>query len=187
MNHNQKEFFLQWNTSSLISHWGEFKNYILHNNPLIAAIQETKFNDSDASKYNFNIKGYCLYTNNLNKTPRQGGAAIYISNKLLHHQIHIQTTLNAVALKVKIAQLDITIVSIYLSPTHPIPPELISNFISQISSPCLILGDFNAHHMTWGCQSNSTRGKHLLSIMDKYNLIHIIHWKTLRCRYIYIM
>ena len=173
MNHNQKEFFLQWNTSSLISHWGEFKNYILHNNPLIAAIQETKFNDSDASKYNFNIKGYCLYTNNLNKTPRQGGAAIYISNKLLHHQIHIQTTLNAVALKVKIAQLDITIVSIYLSPTHPIPPELISNFISQISSPCLILGDFNAHHMTWGCQSNSTRGKHLLSIMDKYNLIHI--------------
>ena len=62
------EFFLQWNTNSLVSHWGQFKNYMLHNKPLIAAIQETHFLDSDTINYNFNIRDYSLYTNNINKT-----------------------------------------------------------------------------------------------------------------------
>ena len=35
------------------------------------------------------------------------------------------------------------------------------------------MGDFNAHHMTWGCQSNNTRGTQLLKIMNDHNLVHI--------------
>ena len=78
MNSSHPEFFIQWNTSSLISHWGEFKNYILHNKPLIAAIQETHFIDYDSVNYNFNIRNYCLYTDNVNSTTRRGGSALYV-------------------------------------------------------------------------------------------------------------
>ena len=146
---------------------------MLHNKPLLAAIQETHFIDSDSINYNFNIRDYCLYTNNINQTPRRGGSALYISNNLLHHQIQLRTTLNVVGVKVKIAQLDLTVLSVYLSPTSSISPSLISALFSQIQSPCLILGDFNAHHMTWGCTSNNTRGTQLLDIMNNLNLIHI--------------
>ena len=84
------EFFLQWNTNSLIPHWGEFKNYILHNKPLLAAIQETRFLDTDLTNYNLNIRDYSLYTDNVNVYPRRGGRHFY----LLHHKIQLRTTLN---------------------------------------------------------------------------------------------
>ena len=167
------EFFLQWNTRSLISvfHWGEFKNYILNKKPLVAAIQETHFLDSDSVNYNYKIKGYSLYTNNVNDNPRRGGSALYISNKLLHHQIQLRTTLNAVGVKIKIAHLDLTVVSIYLSPTSPVPP--ISRLLSQLPTPFLVLGDFNAHHRTWGCNTTYTRGTQLLRILDDLDLTHL--------------
>ena len=173
MNNQTNEFFLQWNTNSLVSHWAEFKSYLLYNKPLIAAIQETHFLDSDSTNYNFNIRDYCLYTDNVNESPRQGGSALYISNKLLHHQINLRTTLNAVGVKVKIAQLDLAVLSVYISPSQTVSPNLISQLFSQISSPCLILGDFNAHHMSWGCNTNNTRGTQLFNIINELNLIHI--------------
>ena len=173
MNQSSSEFFLQWNTNSLVSHWGQFKNYMLHNKPLVAAIQETHFLDSDSTSYNFNIRDYSLYMDNINQTPRRGGAALYISNKLLHHQIDLQTPLNAVGVKAKIAQLDLTILSVYLTPSRTIAPSDISELFSQIPSPCIIMGDFNAHHMTWGCKNNNTRGNQLLNIMNNHNLIHL--------------
>ena len=167
------EFLLQWNTRSLlpVPHWGEFKNYMLNKKPLVAAIQETHFIDSDAINYNYNIKGYSLYTDNVNETPRRGGSALYISNKLLHHQIPLRTTLNAVGAKIKIAQLDLTVVSLYLSPTTPVPP--VSQLLSQLPTPFLVLGDFNAHHRTWGCHNTYTRGTQLLNILDDLDLTHL--------------
>ena len=173
MTHTQPEIFLQWNTRSLVSNWGEFKNYVLYNKPLIAAIQETHFIDSDSDNYNFNIPDYCLYLNNINISPRQGGVAIYISNKLLHHQINLDTTLNAVGTKIKIAQRDLTVLSVYLSPSHPITPDEISKLFTQITPPYLILGDFNAHNRAWGCNNNNTRGNQLLDIMNNLDLIHL--------------
>ena len=61
-----------------ISLGGEFKNYIMHNKPLLAAIQETRFLDSDSMNYNFNIRDYSLYTDNVSETPR-GAARRFIS------------------------------------------------------------------------------------------------------------
>ena len=175
MAQSSSEFILQWNTSSLISHWGEFKNYIFNKKPLVAAIQETRFLDSDSVNYNFNISGYSLYTNNVNETPRRGGSALYISNKLLHHQISLQTTLNAVGASIKIAQQEISILSIYLSP-HPsshLPVNDLRQLLSQIPHPCLIMGDFNSYNLAWGSAYTNTRGTQLLNVMETFDLICI--------------
>ena len=167
------EFVLQWNVRSLISHWGQFKHYILSNNPLAAAIQETKFKDSDFDKYTFRIPGYSLYTNNVNTNARRGGTALFVSNKLLHHEIDLSSDQDAVAVKVKIAQRDITLVSLYLTPNKPIDQQAVSSLMRKIDGPCLIMGDFNAHHQTWGCSRNTPRGEIVLDLLEQHNLVFL--------------
>ena len=173
MNNTKEQFLLQWNTRSVVSHWAEFKQYIINKKPLIAAIQETYFLDSDAYNYNFNIRGYSLYWNNVNSKPRRGGSALYISNKLIHTQIKYNSPLNYVAATVKIAQRDINVVSIYLSPSEEFNEQQLDNFVQQIPSPKIIIGDFNAQHRAWGCDTDTTRGTRLLKVTDKHDLICI--------------
>lgn len=173
MNNSFGEFLLQWNARSVISHWEQFKAYILKHRPLVAAIQETRFLDSDDHNYNFKIRGYSLYTNNINLTPRRGGSALYVSNKLLHHEIDIKTQLNAVAVKVKIGRRDISIVSVYLPPAPAIPFQALAELFTNIPSPCIILGDLNAHHRAWGCTNNDTRGNHIDTLINNHNLVCI--------------
>ena len=64
----------------------------------------------------FTLRNYCLYCDNINIHPRRGGSALYISNKLIHNQIKYNSPLNYVAATVKIAQRDVNVVSIDLSP-----------------------------------------------------------------------
>ena len=173
MNTPAQEFILQWNTRSLVSHWGEFREYITNKKPLIAGIQETHFIDSDAQNYTFTLPGYSAYFNNINVTPRQGGAALYISNQLLHYEFKLNTNLNYVAANIQIAQQNINVISIYLSPTLNITKEDFDNFFRQLPSPSLILGDFNAHHLAWGCSSNNTRGRILNTALDDHQLVFL--------------
>ena len=173
MNPSLTEFVLQWNTRSLISHWGQFKHYILNNNPLAAAIQETRFIDSDFINYTFKIPGYSLYTHNTNTGQRQGGSALLISNNLLHHQINLNSNLDAVGVNVKLAQLDLTLISIYLRPSDDLDIPSLTQLIQNINTPCLIMGDFNSHHQAWGCDTNTRRGQILLDLLDRQNLIFL--------------
>ena len=172
MNPSQ-EFVLQWNTRSLLSHWGQFKHYILSNNPLAAAVQETHFNDIDLINYTYKIPGFSLYTHNLNVTPRRGGSALLISNNLLHHQIDLPPALDAVGVKIKIAQLDLTLISIYLRPSDNLDITSIANLFKNVDNPCLIMGDFNSHHQAWGCNTTTPRGQIMLNLMDQHNLIFL--------------
>ena len=87
----KKHFFLQWNALSLIGNWPHFREYIINKKTLLAAIQETRFLDTDSDDYKLTPFGYSLYCDNINTNPRQGGTALYISNNLLHHQILFDT------------------------------------------------------------------------------------------------
>ena len=167
----KEEFILQWNTSSLISHWAEFKHYILKHRPLVVAVQETRFNDSDP--YTFSIAGYSLYTHNLNCSPRRGGTAIFVSNKLLHHEVKVNTDLDHVAVQVQLLQTNIAIVSLYLSPSAQFPKASLSSLVDNLTKPVMILGDFNAHHPAWGSSHLDTRGRETEDLMNKHNLVFL--------------
>ena len=173
MNPTYDEILLQWNTRSLISHWAEFRDYMVNKKPLLAAIQETWFKDSDFTNYTLTLSGYSLYTDNINETPRRGGAALYVSNNLLHHQVTLNSTLNHVAVNVKIAQLEITVVSLYLSPNEQITKPELQNFINLLPSPFLILGDLNAQHPAWGCNNTNTRGNYIHQIINDNNILFL--------------
>ena len=171
MPQHTEEFLLQWNANSVVSHWAEFREYIVNKKPLVAAIQETHFLDTDSTKYNFNLFGYSLYCNNVNDSPRRGGSALYVSNNLLHHQVNFDSNLNYVATTIKIAQRDVNVISLYLSPSINVTYQQLDRLFGQIPSPKLIIGDFNAHHTAWGCNNITQRGTTLYNIINKHNLI----------------
>ena len=136
------------------------------------AIQETRFTDTDLDKDRLTLFGYSLYCDNVNTKPRRGGSALYVSNNLLHYQIFFDSPLNYVAINVKFAQREMLVISIYLPPSVTFREQL-DQLLQQISSPCLILGDFNAHHLAWGCHTTNTRGTSLHSLLDKHHLVYL--------------
>ena len=163
-------FILQWNTGGLISHLSEFKQHLRKSAPLVAALQETHFRDNDI--YNFTVPGYSLYQNNVISDHRQGGVALYISNSILHHEVKLATTLNAVAVQVNIFHCEILIVSLYLPPNSPfVTASKIENLLNQMPNNCLILGDFNAHSPLWGSQRLSQRGSQVEALLNKHALV----------------
>ena len=103
---------LQWNVRGFLSHCGEFKQFMLKEAPLIAAVQETHLRDQDP--YNFNVHGYSFYTDNINSEHRQGGVGLYVSNGLLQTPLKLHTPLNAVGVKVRLCAREITVMSIYV-------------------------------------------------------------------------
>ncbi|CAK1581898.1 unnamed protein product [Parnassius mnemosyne] len=40
----------------------------------------------------------------------------------------------------------------------------------ETPKPCLIMGDFNAHHILFGCQTNNNRGNSLYALIDDFDL-----------------
>ena len=110
--------------------------YIINKKTLIAAIQETYFLDSDTYNYTFTLRGYSLYCDNVNSQPRRGGSALCISNKLIHNQTKYNSP-KYVAATVKIAQREVIVVSIHLSPSEELNEQQLDNFVQQIPSPKL--------------------------------------------------
>ena len=158
---------------SLISHWGQFKHYILSKNPLIAAVQETLFKDADFTNYTLRIPGYSFYTHNINDNTRKGGTALLVSNNLLHHQIDLHTELDAVGVNVKIANQELTLISLYLPPSTEINVNALSSLLNTCDTPVLIMGDFNAHHQSWGCNSTSQRGKIISEFLEQHDIVYL--------------
>jgi len=98
-----------------------------------------------------------------------GGVAILVKNTTHHQQLHINTGLQAIALRATCHK-TITMCSIYLSPSTACTITELETLIGQLPSPVLLLGDFNAHSQQWGSNKRSTRGKMVEDFLLKSNL-----------------
>lgn len=70
--------------------------------------------------------------------------------------------------------------NIYLHPTVKLTRTSFQYINSQISHPCLIMGDLNAHHPLWGCEYNDAKGKFLYQIFLDANLVILNTGETTR-------
>ena len=71
---------------------------------------------------------------------------------------HPTTSLQAVAISVSLDK-EITICSVYIPPNFQLQSQHLDFLLEQLSSPYLLLGDFNGHNILWGCNKNNTRGE----------------------------
>ena len=93
----------------------------------------------------------------------------------VHHgvpasRLTIQSTLQAVAARVHVADLEITTCSLYLPPGEAFPGTELRQLVQELPSPVLVVGDFNAHSTVWGCITTGTRGHLLESIITDESL-----------------
>ena len=102
-----------------------------------------------------------------------GGASIIVSKSLRHTFVNLNSSLQAVAVRVLFDKY-ITICSLYLPPDLELNLIELQNLITQLPSPFLILGDFNAHNTMWGGTTLDVKGEIIEDLVNS-NPISILN------------
>ncbi|GFU83504.1 nucleic-acid-binding protein from transposon X-element [Trichonephila clavipes] len=147
----------------------ELENYINDNSPDIIALQETNLRPC----IDLNIPNYSTHRND-RLTHRGGGTAILVKNSIAHHVINIYTTaVNITAIEIEGPTNNITVCSLYRSPSSPINsfiPDLIKIFRNR--AQCIVVGDYNARHPTWNPnRRGNTAGTRLFHYANTCGLV----------------
>jgi len=147
--------FIQWNMHGLQANREELSLLFSQYDPIAVCIQETLLHSNiTASSKKYSYYGISAVENN---GPLHSGVGILVENTTPHQQLHINTGLQAIALRATCHK-TLTICSIYLSPSTACNISELENLIGQLPPPVLLLGDFNAHSQQWGSIKRSTRG-----------------------------
>lgn len=158
---------IQWNMNGYSNNLADLELLIAESTPVIIALQEIHRSDTKTmektlqGQYNWILKGGAnIYQS----------AAIGIHRSTTYVDIIPNSDLIAVAARVE-SPFPITVVSIYI-PTLDCKniEQRLSNFLDQLLPPFLILGDFNAHHVSWGSRRNTEKGFQILRASEKANL-----------------
>lgn len=158
---------LQWNCRGFWANFEELKHLCHDLKPSVMCLQEIKLAASAKST----IKGYSSYhvsSLSVDGMPI-GGSSILVENNTSHQRVTLQTELQAVAVRVSLAQ-TITICSIYIPPRSPFEQQDLDHLISQLPQPFILLGDFNAHSDLWGDQRLDRAGSILENILNSSDI-----------------
>ena len=157
---------LQWNIRSLSKNYGPgLKPLIDSLDPSVVCLQETKLSSKEHK-----LSGYTPYHHiHKENLVAAGGTSIFIKKNVLHRHLKLNTTLQAVAVRVTTYR-PITICSLYLPPGTPFKIEQLLNLYAQLPTPHILLGDFNAHSPLWGDETLNSRGKIIEDFIAQTNL-----------------
>ena len=139
---------------------------MLENSPLAVCLQETHFTPGES----FNLRGYRSFRKDVVPHLRaRGGVAIYVKNNIPAKEIQIQSNLQTISVQIEYP-CKITICNIYL-PEFDWNINDLTNITSQLPTPYLIIGDFNAHNPVWGSNRIDTRGRIVEQFIDEINAV----------------
>lgn len=155
---------IQWNCNGIRSQNSELQILIKKYNPAIITLQETRTNNTT----DYSIAGYDTLF--YHRPSGQGGTAIAIKHGIKYSKIELNSNLEAIAIETNIPR-KMSVCSIYLSPNQAINEKELDNIINSLPKPCMISGDFNAHHSLWGSPKEDCRGKTIEKIMKENELI----------------
>ena len=147
---------IQWNCRGLISKWAEVKPFLTERSSGAICIQETHFLPTD--QYDFRLQNYTEFNCYSNDIIRKGGVCVYVKNDYPHFQVQLNTTLQAVACRVRIGRIRITICSLYLPPNEPFLYADLCDLLTQLPQPYIICSDANSKHLLWGSDRCDRRG-----------------------------
>ena len=106
------------------------------------------------------------------KTGTQGGGVLLAVHKNIPSSpLHVITPLEVVACSVFYNNFSISICNIYLPEHAQVTADTLGRLFSSIPEPRLILGDFNARHVSWGSPLNCPRGIIITDSLLEHDLI----------------
>lgn len=122
--------------------------------PKVICLQETKLTPTKR----FTLKEYEIFRLDYASTRNaKGGVAIAVHKSLRTEEIRLNSTLQAIAVKLFLP-LPIIICTVYLHHEDHIICRTLEDLTTQLPSPYILTGDFNAHHALWGSQHTDQRG-----------------------------
>ena len=98
-----------------------------------------------------------------------GGVSVLVKKSIPHRQITLNTNLQAVAVVLSLHK-TITICSIYIPPRYQLVNRELNDLFDQLPSPFILIGDMNAHNITWGNPDNNSKGDKLEKLISDYDL-----------------
>ena len=151
MNHK----IIQWNCCRIKANKSKLLLLMTQQQSAIVCLQETFLKTND----DITIKKTHQSYNFINNTGHRalGSVSILIRNDIPQSKIHLNTQLQAIAVKVTLHR-TINICSIYIPPHDAINESEINNILQQLPTPFILLGDFNSHNTMWGCRSTNHKG-----------------------------
>ena len=136
-----KQKIIQWNCRGLKPNYNELSLLISEYNLSVFCFQETFLKpDDNISLKGFNVYNY-VHTDCLRPS---SGASIFVKSSFPQRKIDLQTELQATAISVTLDR-EITICSVYISPSFSLNSQHLDNLLQQLPSPYILLGDFNGH------------------------------------------
>lgn len=160
---------LQWNCRSLRAQYNDLILLLSSMRPVACCLQELQV----PKDYVFPNRQYHLYIDSASQSRNDtaGGAGVLVLKTVPHRYIPITTSMQAVACRISLHnQQSLTICSIYLPPSSHWDHSDLITLVSQLPSPVLLLGDFNAHSSLWGCPSTDSKGIEINNFLLQGNL-----------------
>lgn len=148
---------IQWNCRGLRANFAELQQILVTLNPIAVCLQETQLVPGTSPSF----KGFTIYHCHGPNTLRpSGGTAILVRSHVPHCHIAVNSTLQATAVRISnVLERAITLCSLYIPPTSKLMLNELCGLVEQLSSPYILLGDFNGHNPIWGTHPINAKGK----------------------------
>ncbi|XP_058817900.1 uncharacterized protein LOC131681210 [Topomyia yanbarensis] len=164
---NSYTMAIQWNINGLRNNLGDLQYFIATTNPVCIALQETHVT-SQTDYSSWFSHAYQWETASGVNTHQTIGLGI--RNDVPATNCPLNTELIATARTIRYP-IECTIVNIYIPADTTNVGTKLNQIIQQISTPYIILGDFNAHHTSWGSARNSQRGNDIMKAIEEQHAI----------------
>ena len=159
-------YILQWNARSLIANGQELKRFVstLENKPEVICIQETWLK----SCLDFVICGYESVRCDRERAAG-GGCATFVREGCLFMKVEVRVELECVVVRLREQNGWIYIVN-YYNPCKAIIVSELEEVMGQVGSPCIWVGDFNAHNPLWGSRIKDRNGCNVEEFLHMTNV-----------------
>lgn len=160
---------LQWNARSLSANGQELKKLVkdLDTKPDLVCVQETWLQPH----LDFIIPGYVgLRRDRVAPGGGGGGCAIFLKSGIQYKLCECESPLECQIIQVWSPQGKISVLN-YYNPCRQLVLSEMEALVSEISTPIVWTGDFNAHKPLWGSQGKDANGAVVEDLLDNTNLV----------------
>ncbi|CAD7004082.1 unnamed protein product [Ceratitis capitata] len=159
---------LQWNLNGYWNNLQELQLLMRECNPEVVALQETHIPHNTIPYIPQRYVGYFhnICTNNSSKQ----GVCLMIKKEIPHKRLDTRSNISAIAVEMNIG-FKITVISLYIPPSQNFTSTDILSTLNNISTPLILMGDFNSWSSLWGSTTGNSRGKAVEDALLASNLI----------------
>lgn len=164
---------LQWNIRSYHARLPYLNQLIYDQSPSVICLQETHLRpDARLALGGFSQS----IARNERVCGGGGGVAVLVKSSVPHTLFQLSSSLEIAATQVYNTGKPLTICSLYLPPSLPLPilQTELSSLLVQLPRPFLICTDANAHHPAWGSVNSDSRGTYIQQWLTENNL-HLLN------------